>query len=65
MPSLCIIIVNDHLEADEFEFMENRPGAWEEAMKLKDVLQSHGDFEFRVHRNIDAQEMYDYTESGE
>ena len=64
MPSLCVIIVNDHFEADEIE-ISDRPGAWEDAMKLKDVLQSRGDFIFEVHRNVEALYMIDVIEDGE
>ena len=36
--SLCVIIVNDKFNTD----VPDRPEAWEDAMRLKDVLQSHG-----------------------
>ena len=62
MASLCVIIVNDLFETDE---VCNRPGAWEDAMNLKDVLQSHGDFDFEVHRNVEASYMIDIIEDGE
>ena len=62
MASLCVIIVNDFFETDK---VSNRPGAWDDAMKLRQVLKEHGDFEFEVHRNVEALYMMDLIEDGE
>ena len=62
MASLCVIIVNDKFNTDE---VSDRPGAWDDAMHLKDALKSHGNVEFEVHGDLDFLQMIHLIENGE